>query len=177
MQFGVWAALLLLGIWKCQEKSKKTIFLHDDVMLLALFAGSDRRMKGQGDRWEDEIFMRSSCWRKYGKQGSGAVKEKLANHSRMRPDSWNSAAVLRVKYLLTILFEDELSCFESQLQTQCLMTLSLWTSRISGSFFGLQKLIQMFWPLLASRMSGPSWTVWQLVRVSAAIMVIFCSPV
>lgn len=33
-----------------------------------------------------------------GKQGFGAVREKLANGSRMEPDSWNSAAVLRVKY-------------------------------------------------------------------------------
>lgn len=65
------------------KKSKKTICFHDDVMLLAVFAGPDRGMKGQGDRWEDQIFMRSSCWRKSGKQGSGAVKEKLASRSRM----------------------------------------------------------------------------------------------
>lgn len=31
-------------------------------MVLADSAGLDRGMKGQGDRWEDEIFMRSSCW-------------------------------------------------------------------------------------------------------------------
>lgn len=64
-------------------QKQKTIWLHDDVMLLALFAVLDRGMKGQGDRRADEILMRSSCWRRSGKQGSGAVKEKLAKSSRM----------------------------------------------------------------------------------------------
>lgn len=42
-------------------------------MVLAVSVRQDREMEGHGDKWEGEIFMRSSCWGEAGRQASRAL--------------------------------------------------------------------------------------------------------